>query len=63
MEEKMEKLEKMVKVVGDYCDENKIEYLFSATDNEGTSKLIHNVVTSPILKESISILGKIVGLK
>lgn len=63
MNEKMEKLEKMVKVVGDYCDENKIEYVFAATDNEGTSRLIRNVVNNVVLKESISIIEKLVGLK
>ena len=62
MNEKMEGLEKLVEGVAEYCNENKIEYIFAAVAEEGKHQLIsHSTLANTILKESAKIVQTLIG--
>lgn len=61
MDEKMNGLNEMVVKVGDYCNENKIEYIFAAVAEEGKHSLIsHNTISNTILKEAAKVVQTII---
>lgn len=62
MDEKMEGLEKMVEGISEYCNENKIEYIFAAVAEEGKHTLLsHNTIVNNILKESAKVVQALIG--
>ena len=62
MEDKMEGLEKMVEGISEYCNENKIEYVFAAVAEEGKRTLLsHNTIANAILKESAKVVQTLIG--
>lgn len=62
MEEKMVGLDEMVKKVGDYCNENGIEYVFAAVAEGGKFTTIsHNTIANTILKESSKVVRALIG--
>lgn len=64
MEEKMNGLNEMVGKVGEYCNENKIEYVFAAVAEGGKHTLIsHNTVANTILKEAAKVIQTLVKTK
>lgn len=64
MDEKMNGLNKMVDKIGEYCNENKIEYIFAAVAEEGKHSLIsHNTVANSILKEAAKVVQTLVKTK
>jgi hypothetical protein len=64
MEEKMNGLQEMMVGVSDYCNENKIEYIFAAVAEGGTHSLIsHNTIANTILKEAAKVIQTLVKAK
>lgn len=64
MEEKMNGLNEMVLKVSDYCDENKIEYIFAAVAEGGKHTIIsHNTLASTVLKEATKVIQALVKTK
>jgi hypothetical protein len=64
MEEKMKGLEILVSEVDTYCNENSIEYLFTAVAEGGKHTLIkHNTVANAILKEAAKIVKTLIKEK
>ena len=63
MEEKINGLNELVTKVGDYCNENGIEYVFAAVAEGGKyTKTSHNNTTNVILKEAAKILKQLIKL-
>lgn len=64
MEEKMNSLNEMVLKVGDYCDENNIEYIFAAVAEGGKHTIIsHNTLAHAVLKEATKVIKTLVKTK
>ncbi len=62
MEEKMNGLDEIVVKIGDYCNENGIEYIFAAVAEGGKfTKLSHNTIANTILKESSKVMRTLIG--
>ena len=58
---RMERLDMMVNTIGDYCAQHNLEYVFAVADKKGRVKFSHNISNNIVLKESISIIGKLLG--
>ncbi len=62
MEEKMNGLNEMVEKVGEYCNENGIEYIFAAAAEGGKHTITsHNTIANTILKESAKVMKALIG--
>lgn len=61
MEEKMKGLDNLIGKVGDYCNENNIEYIFAATAENGTYvKIAHNTIANAVLKEAAKVIQTLI---
>lgn len=64
MEEKMNGLDTLISEVDTYCNENSIEYIFSAVAEGGKyTKISYNTIANSILKEAAKVIQTLVKTK
>lgn len=64
MEEKMKGLDKLITEVNKYCNDNNIEYVFTAVADGGKYvKLSRNTITNAVLKNADKILQALIQSK